>query len=55
VLPFTGIAIGAAALAGGAWYWSHNRDPNDPSPPAESGLDPELERRVDAELAQFDA
>jgi cytochrome c-type biogenesis protein CcmH/NrfF len=55
ILPFTGIAIGAAALAGGAWYWSHNRDPNDPLPPAESGLDPELERRVDAELAQFDA
>ena len=55
VLPFTGIAIGAAALAGGAWYWSQNRDPSDPSPPPESGLDPELERRVDEELASFDA
>jgi cytochrome c-type biogenesis protein CcmH len=55
VLPFTGIAIGAAALAGGAWYWSHNRDPNDPPPTSGSELDPELERRIDAELAAFDA
>jgi cytochrome c-type biogenesis protein CcmH len=55
VLPFTGIAIGAVALAGGAWYWSHNRDPDDPTPPEDSELDPELERRVDDELAAFDA
>ena len=55
VLPFAGIAIGAVGLAGGAWYWSHNRDPDDPSRPSGSGLDPELERRVDDELAAFDA
>lgn len=55
ILPFTGIGLGAVGLAGGAWYWSHNRDPEDPSPPADSGLDPELERRIDDELAAFDA
>jgi cytochrome c-type biogenesis protein CcmH len=55
VLPFAGIGIGAVGLAGGAWYWSHNRDPDDPSPPPGSGLDPELERRVDDELASFNA
>ncbi len=55
VLPFAGIGLGAVGLAAGAWYWSHNRDPNDPSPPPASGLDPELERRIDDELAAFDA
>lgn len=56
VLPFAGIGVGAAALGGGAWYWSRNRSglgpaSGDESPP----LDPELDRRVDEELARFDA
>jgi cytochrome c-type biogenesis protein CcmH len=55
LLPFTGIAIGAVALGGGAWYWSHNRESDDPPPGADAGLGDELERRVDAELASFDA
>ena len=52
LLPFAGIAIGAAALAGGAWVWSRNR--SDEPPPSEPGLDPVLERRVDEALAGFD-
>jgi cytochrome c-type biogenesis protein CcmH/NrfF len=53
VLPLGGIAIGAVALAFGAWAWSRNR----PGPlPAAAGppLDPALERRVDEELARYD-
>jgi cytochrome c-type biogenesis protein CcmH len=55
ILPFAGIGIGAAALGGGAWYWSRNR-PGDDSPLATTGppLDPELDRRVDEALARFD-
>jgi cytochrome c-type biogenesis protein CcmH/NrfF len=55
LLPFAGIAIGAVALGGGAWYWSHNRESEDPPPDPGSGLGDELERRIDAELASFDA
>ena len=64
VLPFIGIAIGAVVLAAAAWYWSRNRsdevDGTDdgifvPSATAGPPLDPELERRVDEELARFDA
>jgi cytochrome c-type biogenesis protein CcmH len=55
VLPFAGIALGAVALGFGAWVWSRNR-PSDNSLLAGDGpvLDPELERRVDEELARFD-
>jgi cytochrome c-type biogenesis protein CcmH len=55
ILPFAGIGIGAAALGGGAWYWSRNR-PGDDLPLATTGppLDPELDRRVDEALARFD-
>jgi len=55
VLPLGGIAIGAVALAGGAWMWSRNRPGN--SSPLEQGstLDPALERRIDEELARFEA
>jgi cytochrome c-type biogenesis protein CcmH len=53
VLPIGGILIGAAGLAGGAWYWSHTRG-DDPEVPT-SALAPEDEARVDAELARFDA
>jgi len=56
LLPLLGIAVGAVALAAGAWYWSRNRAAENAlatagGPP----LDPELERRVDEELARFDA
>ena len=57
VLPFAGIAVGAAALAAAAWYWSRTRGPGGTAVLASTGpsLDPELERRVDEELARFDA
>ena len=56
VLPLGGIALGAVALGAGAWAWSRRR-PGDGTPAAPDGppLDPELERRVDEELARFDA
>ena len=54
VLPIGGILIGAAGLAGGAWYWSHGRPSDEPSQP-DVALAPEDEARLDAELARFDA
>jgi len=56
LLPLLGIAVGAVALAAAAWFWSRNRAADNTlatagGPP----LDPELERRVDEELARFDA
>ncbi len=51
-LPLGGILAGAAALAFGVWRWSRRR--GDGGPPAVA-LDPALERRLDDELARFDA
>lgn len=50
VLPLGGAILGIAALGFGARRWSHTRG----SPAAASGLDPEMEQRIDAELARFD-
>jgi cytochrome c-type biogenesis protein CcmH/NrfF len=63
VLPLGGIALGAVGLGAGAWAWSRSRSGDDGrsgddlSPDGESGppLDPVLERRIDEELARFDA
>ena len=55
LLPFTGIAVGAVAVGAGAWWWSRNRSGGGGGPPAVARLDPALERRVDEELARFDA
>jgi cytochrome c-type biogenesis protein CcmH len=57
LLPFVGIALGAVVLGAAAWYWSRNRAPDDAVPVVTTGppLAPELERRVDEELARFDA
>jgi cytochrome c-type biogenesis protein CcmH len=53
VLPFVGIGLGALALGRLAWRWSRARGPG----PAgrTPRLDPELDRRVDEELARFDS
>ncbi len=52
-LPIGGIVAGAALLGFGAWRWSRTREAVAavPAPP----LEPELERRVDEELARFES
>jgi cytochrome c-type biogenesis protein CcmH len=50
LLPLGGAILGVAALGVGARRWSHTRA----APAAASGLDPEMEQRIDAELASFD-
>jgi len=53
LLPFALVAVGAAGVGVAAWTWrrSSQRTPEAQSAP----LDPELERRVDEELARFEA
>jgi cytochrome c-type biogenesis protein CcmH len=58
LLPLIGLVLGAVVLAVLARRWSQSRA--EPAPAGLSGngrvaLDPELERRVDEELARFDA
>jgi cytochrome c-type biogenesis protein CcmH len=58
LLPLVGLAAGAVVLAVLARRWSRARGgepPVDPSGNGRAALDPELERRVDEELARFDA
>jgi cytochrome c-type biogenesis protein CcmH len=58
VLPIVGLVGGAAVIAFLAWRWSRRR--GEPAlgfgPWSLNGhpLDPELERRLDEELARFD-
>ena len=53
VLPLAGVALGAVLVGALAWSWSRGRD--GPQPAAdEPPLDPELDRRVDEELARFE-
>ena len=58
VLPIGGIGIGAVGLGALAWAWSRRRDAEDGrdagAPTGDDSLDPELERRVDDELARFE-
>ena len=49
-LPLAGLAVGAAAVGIVAWRWSRVREPA-----VEEPLDPELERRLDDELARFES
>ena len=51
LLPLAALAVGAIAVAVLVRAWSR-REP--PSGPSDEGLDPELERLVDDELARFD-
>jgi cytochrome c-type biogenesis protein CcmH len=50
VLPLVGALAGALVLGFAAWRWSRGREPPVAGPP----LDPELERRLDRELARLD-
>ena len=55
ILPFGGIALGAVAIAGGAWRWSRVRGGASDDDSAQSPvLDAASERRVDDALARFD-
>jgi cytochrome c-type biogenesis protein CcmH len=58
LLPLAGVAAGAAALGFAAWRWTRVREPEPaPASPSSNGrvaLEPELERRLDEELARFD-
>ena len=58
VLPLAGLSGAALVIAFLAWRWSRRREePTAPLPPyALNGrpLDPDLERRLDEELARFD-
>jgi cytochrome c-type biogenesis protein CcmH len=58
VLPLVGLAVGAVVLAVLARRWSRSRAVPPLAGPMGNGrapLDPELERRLDQELARFDA
>lgn len=48
LLPLGGIGIAAVVVAAAAWRWSRNDRPEEPP------LDPDLERRLDAELARYE-
>ena len=52
VLPLVGIGLAAAVLGVLAWRWTRSREPV--AAVAGVPLDPELDRRVDEELARFD-
>ena len=50
-LPLGGVFVAALAVGALAWRWTRGRDGVDEAGPE---LDPELERRLDAELARFE-
>ena len=52
VLPIAGLLAAAGVLALAAWRWTRAGPPRPETP--EQRLDPELERRVDEELARFE-
>jgi len=54
VLPFVALGLGAAVLAWLVWRWSRRREAETPAVAGAASLDPELERRLDDELARFD-
>ena len=60
VIPIGGALVAAAVLGGAAWRWSRRRmgeqearEP-DPSLNGRARLEPELERRLEEELARFE-
>ena len=53
-LPLVGLLAGIGAVSVAVWSWSRRREPTGPAQ-ATAPLDPELEQRVDEELARLDA
>jgi len=53
LLPLGALAIGVVVVGVLAWTWSRRRDTV--AEPEANALDPDLERRVDEELARFEA
>lgn len=53
LLPLGGLAFGAVVVGALAWRWSRRQEDELP-PPDGRALDPELESRLDAELAGFE-
>jgi cytochrome c-type biogenesis protein CcmH/NrfF len=51
VLPLAAVLGGAVVLGAAAWRWSRARAP---AAAAAAPLDPDVERRIDEELARFD-
>jgi cytochrome c-type biogenesis protein CcmH len=59
LLPLAGVILGAALLGVAAWRWTQGRAEAEDAPPVASmngrgQLDPDVERRLDEELARFD-
>jgi len=54
LLPIAGLVGGAILVGGLAWHWSRRGEDETPPPDGLEPLDPELERRLDAELARFE-
>ena len=52
LLPLAGIGVAAVAVGALAWGWSRSR--SEPAPPHGPALDPDVERRLDDELARFE-
>jgi cytochrome c-type biogenesis protein CcmH len=51
-LPFAGLALAGGLVSVAAWRWARSREPALPA--ADARLEPELERRLDEELARFE-
>ena len=51
LLPLAAVLGGAVVLGAAAWRWSRARAP---SATADAPLDPDVERRIDEELARFE-
>jgi len=57
LLPIAGLVGGGAVIGALAWRWSRTREPASAGGPEQNGrapLDPELERRLEQELARFE-
>ncbi len=58
ILPLAGLGLAAVLLGAAAWQWSRTRPEEEPAPVRSANgrapLDPDLERRVDEELARFE-